>query len=438
VRGPRTARGSGRRPHLGRAALAVGLAVVAAAGSACFGGDDGDGGANGSSATAAFDVMPTTTVAERPADGRLTVGLLLPSSGDGAEMGQSMFDAAQRVFLEINGAGGVRGEQITVEFEDEGDTPVEAVDAAQALVDKGVDAVVGPAASTSALATLDLLLANGVLTCSPTATALSLDDFPDRDLFVRTAPSDSLQAIGLAQLAEQTGRTTVAVTWIDDVYGRPLATSVIEAVQARAATEVVAEVPFASSASTLDEATAEIVAKRPGVVIVIADADHGAPMLTALNDAVAADATVETPNVIVNDAMRIPPSPQVIAGMAPEFRANIQGLSPVATVDDLPGAFATNAYDCATLIALAAERAGPDDTTAMRAELVQLSAQGGICRDFATCAAALAEGDNVDYEGNPGPIRLGADGDPDVARYDNFGYADDGTDQTTRQLTVSR
>ena len=297
-------------------------------------------------------------MASPPDDGRLTIGLLLPRSGDGAAMGQSMSDAATGAILAINAVGGVRGEQVAVEVADEGETEADAAEAMQQLIDAGVDAVIGPASSTATLAHLDLLLDAGVLTCSPTATALALDDYPERDLFVRTAPSDSLQAVGLAQLAEQTGRTTVAVTWLDDVYGRPLAADTLSALDARSATiEVVAEVPFAADGSPEDVAAA-ITATEPGVVVVVADADHGGDLLQALAAAVAADSTLEMPEIIVNDSMRIPDTPAEMTDLPPEFRAHIQGLAPVAEgPDDLPGAFATNAFDCATLIALAA-RAG--------------------------------------------------------------------------------
>ena len=67
-----------------------------------------------------------------------------------------------------------------VEGFDEGDGPATARDAVADLIDEDVDAVIGPASSTVALATLGDLMRAGILTCSPTATALALDDFPDR------------------------------------------------------------------------------------------------------------------------------------------------------------------------------------------------------------------------------------------------------------------
>ena len=74
----------------------------------------------------------------------------------------------------------------------------------------------------------------------------------------------------------------------------------------------------------------------------------------------------------------------------------------------------------------------------MREAIAELSARGGVCRDFDTCAQAIAEGRNVDYEGPTGPVQIGADGDPERARYDNFSFTDEGVDRTDRQLTVTR
>ena len=134
---------------------------------------------------------------ERVDDGVLRVGVLLPETGPGASLGTGLAQAVVAARDAINGAGGVLGQHVEiVEGFDEGEGPATARDAVADLIDEDVDAVIGPASSTVALATLGDLMRAGILTCSPTATALALDDFPDRALFVRTAPSDSLRGRG--------------------------------------------------------------------------------------------------------------------------------------------------------------------------------------------------------------------------------------------------
>ena len=60
----------------------------------------------------------------------------------------------------------------------------------------------------------------GVVACSPTASASLLDNFPDRNLFFRTIPSDSLQALAIGEAVDRTGASRATVAYIDDTYGQ--------------------------------------------------------------------------------------------------------------------------------------------------------------------------------------------------------------------------
>ena len=182
--------------------MAVVVAVVAL--TACT--DDG-----ASPPPASLASATSTTELRRVDDGILRIGIMLPESGDGAAIGAPLITAAITASEAINAAGGVLGSKVEVIGNvDEGDTPSTAREAIATLVEQGVDAVIGPASSTIALATVPQLMDAGILTCSPTATALALDDLPDRTLFFRTAPSDSLQAIAIAEQAERTGALSAA------------------------------------------------------------------------------------------------------------------------------------------------------------------------------------------------------------------------------------
>jgi branched-chain amino acid transport system substrate-binding protein len=405
---------------------------------ACVGGDDD---ADPESSTDPIQIVPTTTTTpDRAKDGRLTIGLLLPTSGRGRALGDELRQAATAAIDEANAAGGVREEQIVPVSANEGESSTTASRAVQSLLDQNVDAIIGPASSLTALSTLDRLLSAGVLTCSPTATALALDEYPNRNLFFRTAPSDSLQAVGLANLTAGTGRRTAAVTWVDDVYGRPLATAVTDNLEPRPSVEVVARVPF-TAASDLDDVVDDLLRPNPGVVIVVADGNLGTQMLTALADATSGNTGLDLPEIVVNDAMRSlsPSYEQRVAALPDDFRAHIQGLAPAATgSEDLPGGYTTNAYDCATLIALAAQQVGPDDTVAMEAALPELTTAGNVCRTFEQCKASLDRSLNIDYDGPANLVQIGARGDPDRAWFETFTYDEEGRDVTSAQVQVNR
>jgi len=374
---------------------------------------------------------PTTSTTEpvRIDDRVLTIGMLLPRSGEGATIGQGLVEAVERAVEEVNAAGGVLGEPVKLVPADEGSDASSATDGINTLLEANVDAVVGPASSTVALETLGQLLSAGVLTCSPTATSLALDDFPSSELFFRTAPSDSLQADAIAKLAQQTGIFTVAVAFLDDRYGHPLAVETIAALEARAL-DVVAQVPFASvDESLVDEAT-ELAESEAELVVVIGDGEHGLEMLTAMGEATRFP-EVEPPEIIVNDAVRQPPSAQLVQALPAAIRDQIEGVSPMArpqVESEPPGPFATNAYDCVNLIALSALQSNSDNPSQMAGRMTEVAARGQPCRDFVTCAGLHAQERNIDYEGPGGVLQLDTDGDPERARFDVFRFNEDGID----------
>ncbi|MGA9102551.1 ABC transporter substrate-binding protein, partial [Aeromicrobium sp.] len=116
------------------------LAAVAAAGAlvlaACGGGDDTKGGGSGSGKVA-------------KGDGVLTVGSLLPSTGDLAFLGPPEFAGIDLAVKDINEAGGVLGKDVAQSKADSGDgTPKIAPGSVDKLLSAKSDVVVGAASSS--------------------------------------------------------------------------------------------------------------------------------------------------------------------------------------------------------------------------------------------------------------------------------------------------
>ena len=351
-----------------RRSLAAAMAGLVLVAMACDGGDD----ESADPTEPPLDVVPPTTDEPRVSDGVLRIGLLTPSTGEGAAIGQSLEESVRAAVDVINATGGFEGQPVELDIEDEGTTAAAAGDAIESLLDDGVDAVVGPTSSIVAMGVLGDLMAGGVLTCSPTATALALDDYPGSELFFRTVPSDSLQAEAIARVAEQTGATTAAVAYLDDVYGRPLAEATIAALEARELT-VVEPVPFVATEDSFVAKATQLSDAGVGVIVIIGDADHGVGLLSAIGEVAGRVGEREVPDIVVNDAMRRPSSPQLVQGLPEYVRERVVGVAAIARppaaqdplVTDPTGLFATNAHDCVNLIALSALQAGIDDPEAM-------------------------------------------------------------------------
>ena len=370
-------------------------------------------------------------------DGRLVIGVLLPT-GD-AVLGDPMVAAAELAIDRINDAGGVLGVPVRVIVADEGDTTATATASIQSLLARDVDAIVGPGSSVIALSSLDDIVTSGTVACSPTASAIALDDFPDDDLFFRTVPSDSLQAEAIAQAADQTGALQATIVHIDDVYGRALATSVTQAM-AGGAISVGETIAFSGRDDDLTSEARQLLASGSPVAIVLADDDDGTRFLEALGglntDALA--------TIVVNDAMRSTNSPQRIAELDPELRSRIVGIAPQAESSDPaapfdpPGLFASNAYDCVNLIALAAVAADSDAAVDIANQIPLVSSSGSVCRTFAACVDAIDSGLVIDYNGPSGLMELGRSGDPTRAVFDRFRFGPDGEDTLERTVIVGR
>jgi branched-chain amino acid transport system substrate-binding protein len=372
-------------------------------------------------------VATTTTVVARADDGQLVLGVLLPTTGPGAQLGTPMAEAVRVAVDRINAAGGVLDAEVAVVEVDEGSSASASL-AVDTLLGDGVDAIIGPASSLVALSDLDLAVAGGVLTCSPSATALSLDEFPDDGLFFRTVPSDSLQARAIAQVAEQTGAPTMAIAFLDDPYGRGLRDAVRTSARGRNLT-VLTTVGFSGDDDDLTEEVAQLLVDDPGVVVVLGDGDDGGRFVSALDDAIGESGSV--PPVIVNDAVRDMTAAAVEA-LSTEFREALRGVAPVAFSEadpELTGVFAANAYDCANLIALATVQAGSDAPRAVASQMASVSVGGSVCRSFEACADRIGRGLQIDYEGPSGNTELSTrTGDPTSGRFEVFRFDDNGVD----------
>lgn len=406
-----------RTPHRSRRRLAWSVAAIVVL-TACTGDDDIDTG------PATSVAATTTTMPARTNDGRLVIGVYLPQTGPGASLGEPMITAVRSTVATINAAGGVLGSDIELLVLDEG-----APAGPAALLAEGVDAIVGPASSRNALSQLATIVRpdSGVVTCSPTATALALDNFPDNGYFFRTVPSDSLQMTALARRAERTGVPTVAVGFLDDPYGRGLADRLIDEIEQRRRQDVVAAVPFGADQEDLSQTVTDLLADDPGLVVVLGDADDGGRLLSAL-DAADRDNVVQ---VFVNDAIRTAAALQQLSS---DFRSRLSGIAPLALSDEVNGYFAAHAVDCVNLIALATVEAGTDAPSAIRLWMAPVSGGGRQCGSFVDCVALLDAGLQIDYNGLSGPVELSSTtGDTTRALFVQFGF-DSGGDEIDRRV----
>lgn len=393
--------------------------------------------------TESVDPVDGEPAPSTPDDGVLTVGALLALSGPGAPFGTAARTAVELAVNEINANGGVGGRPVRLVIRDEGadgDTASRAVDE---LLRVGTDVVVGPMSSLVTPIVLPALVEGGVVACSPTATAASLDSFPDDGLFVRTVASDSLQAVALARVVERTGIGSASIVHLDDPYGRPMASIVTAELESRGIT-----VPAVVSVDANDDSYDDEVAGRlagSGAVVVIGDEGTGLRMVDAVLEGAGPDL-----QVVVNDAVRPALTSRAAVQLGSEDLARLSGVSPrltlplgpfrdtyLARAPSATGLSAANAYDCVTMLALAAAVSGSVAGSDVVDRLVEITTSGTRCGSFVACESARAAGRNIDYDGPSGELQLGPAGDPSRASFDVFGFDASGRDVVVDAVVVS-
>ncbi len=383
---------------------------------------------------------PPTTIAvaatvpvARPDDGVLTIGVLIPQGSANADIGEAIRSAVELAKDKINAAGGYGGQGVVLVQADEGVAGVGIDPAIATLLDSNVDAIIGPASSTNALAGLGEIIDAGVVACSPTASASLLDDFPDNDLFFRTIPSDSLQAIAIAETVDNTGASRATVAYIDDVFGQRFADTVGASLEAMRIEQSEA-IPFSADNQSIEAAAEEVATISAGVVVVIGDATSGPVMLGAID---AAESPTQ-PEFVVNDAMRRPTASAEPMGIS--LARRVTGVSPVAystdqafleqlgASPDNPSPYAANAFDCVNLIALAALASNSTQPVAIAAQIPAVSESGSPCMSFADCRDDILAGSNINYDGPGGQLTINRKGELAGALFETFGFDDTGRD----------
>ncbi|OGQ09290.1 MAG: hypothetical protein A2138_01530 [Deltaproteobacteria bacterium RBG_16_71_12] len=137
----------------------------------------------------------------------IKIGVMSPLSGALAGLGPAWEDAVRLAAEEVNAGGGIYdGRPLELVFRDSATSAATAVTAAQELVAEGVVGVVGPGTSGESGAVLSTVMEPAglpMISCCATAAELTEQNPPNGGFFFRTTPSDNLQGTALAYLAKR-------------------------------------------------------------------------------------------------------------------------------------------------------------------------------------------------------------------------------------------
>jgi len=387
------------------AALAGAVALVL---TACASSDDADAGSDETTAAAA--------------SGPLILGTLLPQTGTLAYLGPPEIAGVDLAVQEINEAGGVLGEDVTVEHADSSDADHAEI-ATQSVTDllsKDVQVIIGAASSSVTLNVIDDITGAEVVQISPANTATSLSGYSD--FYFRTAPPDTVQGAALGNLITGDGHANIGILVFNDDYGTSLRDVVKETVEGAGATVVYGNAgeEFDPAASSFATDVTALMATSPDAVVVLAfeQTKQIIPELVAagvdpstiyLVDGNTADYSADFEPGTLEGAQGTIPG----AFPSDEFQERLKGVNP----DLQDYAYGPESYDAAILAALAAVKGGGTDGPTIQANLAAVSgADGGEeCSTYADCVELLDSGSDIRYVGQAGIGPFNEDNDPSSA-----------------------
>ena len=215
----------------------------------------------------------------------LSIGYLLPETGDLSYLGPPEIAAFKLAIQEVNDAGGVLGAPVVEEGGDSGDASTDtATQTVDRLLQAGVNAIVGAASSTVSLNVIDRITSAGVMMISPANTSDQFTAYPDNGLYFRTAPPDTLQAQALASLVAEAGPNVVGILARNDSYGNGLAENTRNNLIAGGLAEDQVElVIYDPTAANFDAEVSQMVDLDPDAIIVIGF-DESGRIISGLNE----------------------------------------------------------------------------------------------------------------------------------------------------------
>lgn len=423
---------------------AAGIAGLAG----CTGGDGGGDGDeettqaddNGGNGTTAAE---TTTESGGSAARTLKQGVLLPTTGGLADLGEPIKNAAElpRFVLE-----GETDFELDFDVQDTQTDPNAAQSAAQTLRNGGYPAVTGAASSEVSIAVYEnVFIPGGVAACSPASTSPAITDLNDNGLVYRTAPTDALQGRVLADVAvEEFSASTAATMYVNNSYGQLLSDSFVTAFQDNDG-QVPNQVSFQKGASSYTSRLSQALNDNPDVIIVIGYPESGIQLFADFYSEFDTDVPI-----LVTDGLRSSSLPADVGNPMD----NVTGTAPLAAgpgrdyfdeqyqneYGSEPGVFTAQAFDATAVCLLANARAGENDGASIAAEMQAVANPEGEEVTPSTLADGLAmaaEGTEINYNGASSAVAFDDNGDLTAATYEYFGFEEGGGIETIRTIEFS-
>src|SRR6202162_1861614 len=266
----------------------------------------------------------------------IKIGVAGPMTGGNAAFGAQIKQSSEQAVEDINKAGGILGQKITIELGDDRADPKEGVSVANKFVGDGVKFVVGHFNSGVTIPASEVYQENGILEITPAATNPKVTDRNMWNIFRTCGRDDQQGAVAGAYIVAHFKGKKVAVVHDKTTYGQGLADETKKFINGKGMKEVlyeginIGDKDFSALVSKIKASGADLVywggLFTEGGLIVRQMRDQGVKAVLMGGDGITSDefASVGGPGV-EGTLMTFPPDPRNHAeakAVVEKFRAN--------------------------------------------------------------------------------------------------------------------
>jgi branched-chain amino acid transport system substrate-binding protein len=367
-------------------------------------------------------VLLSATAMASPALADKTIGLLGGITGGTAALAPEIIKSYQFAIKQINDQGGIlQGEKLVGVVSDDGCNPQLGADAAGKVVNvSGAIGVVGPWCSGAVISAANsVTIPAGVALITPAGTSPAITTLKDNDTVFRTVPSDEYQGQVLARAMLARGTKTIAVSFINNDYGKGLAEAFKKEYEAKGGKIA----GFAAHEENKPSYRSDLAELAKGGADTLMIFDYGdSSGLTVMREAIENDFFK---NFVGGEGMK---SAAIIKGIGSDNLSAFQVSSPVgvesqslklfnegfkAAGGDPNAVFANTSYDAVFLMALAVEKAGGDKSKIPAALHAVSSGKGEpiLVGEWKKAKELIDAGKDIDYQGASGDLNFDQNGD---------------------------
>jgi branched-chain amino acid transport system substrate-binding protein len=321
----------------------------------------------------------------------VTIGALLPLSGDLQSYGLGSQCAIKLAVQDANKMFASKGIQFQVVVEDTKTDPNTALQMLQTLYSQGVRFVAGPMASSEVSATMNFAKQNHIIEISQSSTSPALA-VPKPYIF-RLVPTDFYQGNAIATLLKYLGIKRIVIVYRSDTWGQGLSAAIAND-SAKYGIQVLgvhgydpSAIP-ASAQAAVQQASADLGSPSPdaALVLVTFESDGVAAAQAAANDPVLSKVRWFGTDGVAGSTVLVQQAGPALANA--KFLATIAAPNPndphyVNFVQEYkqfcgqsPVAYDPYAYDAAMIIMEAIAKTGSTDPTVINSVLEQWGKDG--------------------------------------------------------------